>query len=269
MNRQPEEEVPLNVSDTARSVGRLAKLSEAVNISPCTTMNVSVTGCDLNYAGEVFVESLEFPLHGCDGDALCGPCGQGACRCMPHQRGRGSSNLEATNAADIMPPFINLQVTSCGMEIVQKKDGSIRPCVDYRKLNAITRRDAFPLPRIDESLDAIGGASFFSTLDLASGYQQVAMHEEDQEKTAFTTPFGLWEFTTMPFGLSGAPATFQRLMQSSMNDLVQRILLVYLDDVLKFSSDFDEHLKRLDTVFERLREIGLKRNPDKCRFGAR
>ena len=153
--------------------------------------------------------------------------------------------------------------------IVRKKDGSIRLCVDYRKLNAITRRDAFPLPRIDETLDAIGGASFFSTLDLASGYHQVAMHEDDQEKTAFTTPFGLWEFKRMPFGLSGAPATFQRLMQSSMNDLVLRILLVYLDDVLVFSRDFKEHLKRLETVFTRLRQIGLKLNPEKCRFGAR
>ena len=153
--------------------------------------------------------------------------------------------------------------------IVRKKDGSIRLCVDYRKLNAITRRDAFPLPRIDETLDAIGGASFFSTLDLASGYHQVAMHEDDQEKTAFTTPFGLWEFKRMPFGLSGAPATFQRLMQSSMNDLILRILLVYLDDVLVFSRDLKEHLKRLETVFTRLRQIGLKLNPEKCRFGAR
>ena len=140
--------------------------------------------------------------------------------------------------------------------IVRKKDGSIRLCVDYRKLNAITRRDAFPLRRIDETLDAIGGASFFSTLDLASGYHQVAMYEDDHEKTAFTPPFGLWEFTRMPFGLFGAPATFQRLMQSSMNDLVLRILLVYLDDVLVFSRDFKEHLRRLKTVFTHLRHIG-------------
>ena len=153
--------------------------------------------------------------------------------------------------------------------IVRKKDGSIRLCVDYRKLNAVTRKDAFPLPRIDESLDAIGGASLFSTLDLASGYHQVAMQEDDREKTAFITPFGLWEFTRMPFGLCGAPATFQRLMQFSMNDLVLRILLVYLDDVLVFSSDFEEHLRRLETVFTRLRDIGLKLNPEKCRFGAR
>ena len=110
--------------------------------------------------------------------------------------------------------------------------------MDYRKLNAISCREAFPLPRIDESLDAIGGDSFFSTLDLASGYHQVVMHKDDQEKTAFTPPFGLWEFTRMPFGLSSAPDTFQRLMQSSMNDRVLRILLVYLDDELVFSRDF-------------------------------
>ncbi|KAK3793668.1 hypothetical protein RRG08_014562 [Elysia crispata] len=106
---------------------------------------------------------------------------------------------------------------------------------------------------LNESLEAFGGASFFSTLDLASGYYQVAMHKDDQEKTAFTTPFGLWEFTTLPFELSGAPTTFQRLTQSSMNDLVLRILLVCLDLVLVFSRDFQEHLRRLETVFTRLR----------------
>ncbi|GFN95389.1 Pol polyprotein [Plakobranchus ocellatus] len=148
--------------------------------------------------------------------------------------------------------------------VVRKKDGSIRLCIDYRKLNAITRKDAFPLPRIDESFDSLCGAKYFSTLDLASGYHQVAMEETDQEKTAFTTPFGLYEFTRMPFGLSGAPATFQRLMQSSMNDLVLRIILVYQDDVLVFSSDFDDHIKRLETVFNRVRELGLKLNPEKC-----
>ncbi|GFO36958.1 Pol polyprotein [Plakobranchus ocellatus] len=153
--------------------------------------------------------------------------------------------------------------------VVRKKDGSIRLCIDYRKLNAITRKDAFPLPRIDESFDSLCGAKYFSTLDLASGYHQVAMEETDQEKTAFMTPFGLYEFTRMPFGLSGAPATFQRLMQSSMNDLVLRIILVYIDDVLVFSGDFDDHIKRLETLFNRLRELGLKLNPEKCQFGAR
>lgn len=148
--------------------------------------------------------------------------------------------------------------------IVRKKDNTIRLCVDYRRLNNKTIPDAYPLPRIDDSLDALGGAKLFSTLDLASGYHQVAMREEDREKTAFITPFGLFEFLRMPMGLCTAPATFQRLMQSTMNDLVFQILLVYLDDLLIYSRDFDEHLERLQVVFDRLRDVGLKLNPKKC-----
>ena len=150
--------------------------------------------------------------------------------------------------------------------IVRKKDNSIRLCVDYRRLNAKTIPDAYPLPRIDDSLDALGGAKLFSTLDLASGYHQVAMSETDREKTAFITPFGLFEYLRMPMGLSTAPATFQRLMQTTMNDLVFQVLLVYLDDLLVYSKNFEEHLERLQIVFDRLREVGLKLNPKKCNF---
>lgn len=150
--------------------------------------------------------------------------------------------------------------------LVRKKNGELRMCVDYRKLNAKTRRDAFPLPRIDESLDALKGANYFSTLDLASGYHQIAMDEEDRQKTAFITPFGLFEFKRMPFGLCSAPATFQRLMTAGMNDLIFQMLLVYLDDILVYSKTFQEHIERLRAVLSRLRELGLKLNPDKCKF---
>ena len=148
--------------------------------------------------------------------------------------------------------------------LARKKDGSLRMCVDYRRLNAQTKRDAFSLPRILDSLDAPKGARFFSTLDLASGYHQVRMHEEDREKTAFITPLGLYEYNRMPFGLCGAPATFQRLMQRCLGDLYFQMLLVYLDDILIYSSSFEQHLQHLDRVFARLGAHNLKLKPSKC-----
>lgn len=148
--------------------------------------------------------------------------------------------------------------------LVRKKNGSLRLCVDYRKLNAVTHKDAHPLPRIEESLDSLGKAKYFSTLDLASGYWQIGMSPDDQEKTSFTTPMGLFEWTRMPFGLTNAPATFQRYMQSCLGDLNYETLLIYIDDVIIFSEDFDTHLQRLESVFDRLDEHGLKLRPSKC-----
>ncbi|XP_043112873.1 uncharacterized protein LOC122357538 [Puntigrus tetrazona] len=120
--------------------------------------------------------------------------------------------------------------------------------------------------RIDESLDALSKAKVFSSIDLASGYHQVAVHEKDRHKTAFITPFGLYEYQRMPFGLCNAPATFQRLMQTIMSDLVFQTLLVYLDDLLVYSSTFEGHLVRLEAVLQRLREAGLKVKVEKCHF---
>ncbi|XP_052392086.1 uncharacterized protein LOC127939541 [Carassius gibelio] len=148
--------------------------------------------------------------------------------------------------------------------IVIKKDGSVRFCCDYRRLNKVTCKDAYPLPRVEESLDALGNAQLFSTLDLTSGYFQVAMSEEDRTKTAVTTPFGLFEWTRMPFGLCNAPATFQRLMGVVLGDLTFDILLIYLDGIIVFSKDFETHCQRLEIVFNRLRQHGLKLKPSKC-----
>ena len=142
--------------------------------------------------------------------------------------------------------------------LVKKKDGSWRFCVDYRKLNAVTHKDAFPLPRIEETLTSLTNAQWFSTLDLASGYWQVAMDPRDQEKTAFTTPLGLYEFQRMPFGLCNAPATFQRLMQQCLGGQLTESLLVYLDDIIIYSPDFSSHMQHLDQVFQRLWRHGLK-----------
>ena len=116
--------------------------------------------------------------------------------------------------------------------LVRKKDGSLRFCVDYRALNSITRKDSYPLPRIDDTLDTLAGMTWFSTLDLKSGYWQVELDPQDKEKTAFTTGRGLWQFKVMPFGLCNAPATFERLMEQVLANLPLQTALVYLDDIL-------------------------------------
>ena len=150
--------------------------------------------------------------------------------------------------------------------LVRKKDGSYRFCVDFRKLNAITERDSFPLPRIDDTFDCLGGAKFFSTLDLASGYWQIEMDPVDKQKTAFSTPCGHYEFNRKPFGLSNAPATFQRLMQLVLQDLTWEQALPYLDDVTVLSGSFDAQLVQLRQVFERFCSAGLTLKPTKCHF---
>lgn len=125
-------------------------------------------------------------------------------------------------------------------------------------MNALTHKDAYPLPRIEESLTSLKQAAWYSTLDLASGYWQVDLDPKDREKTAFTTPLGLYEFQRMPFGLCNAPATFQRLMQLCLGGQVHDSLLIYLDDVVVYSSDFDTHIKHLEQVFGKLADHWLK-----------
>ena len=148
--------------------------------------------------------------------------------------------------------------------LVRKKNGSLRFCVDYRKLNNITQKDAYPLPRIDDTLDTLAGARWFTTLDLISGYWQVQLDPKDREKTAFCTPDGLFEFNVMPFGLCNAPATFQCLMDTALAGLPWSTCLVYLDDIIILGKDFTSHLNNIQLVFECLRQAGLKLQPAKC-----
>ena len=148
--------------------------------------------------------------------------------------------------------------------LVRKKDGSHRFCVDFRRLNRETRGDAYPLPRIDESFDTLSGNQFFSTLDLASGYWQVELDAESKPKTAFSTRSGLYEFNVMPFGLSTAPATFERLMEIAMRGIQWRKCLVYLDDIISVGKTFEGAIDSLRDVFTRLRQAGLRIKPSKC-----
>lgn len=149
---------------------------------------------------------------------------------------------------------------------VQKKDGSLRMCVDYRALNKITVRDRYPLPRIDDLLDKLHGCTVFSSLDLQSGYHQIRISDEDVPKTAMITPFGQFQFKVLCFGLTNAPATFQRVMNRIFKDYIGKFVLVYLDDILVMSRTPEEHEKHLRIVLEVLRQEGLRAKLSKCEF---
>ena len=142
---------------------------------------------------------------------------------------------------------------SSPMVLVKKKDGSLRLCVDYRKLNQQSQGDAYPMPRIDDLIDLVGQSKFISTLDLTRGYWQVPVADESKPQTAFSTTFGLFQYNVMPFGLQGAPATFQRLMDGVVRGLTGTA--AYLDDLIVFSNTWTEHLGHLRGVLERLAKV--------------
>ena len=149
--------------------------------------------------------------------------------------------------------------------MVRKKDGSLHFCIDFRRLNALTVKDSHPLAHICETLESLAGAAHYSTFDLNSGFWQVPMDEESKQYTAFTLgSMGLYECESMPFGLCKAPPTFQRLMQNCLGELNLIYCLIYLDDVIVFSEMPEEHLQRMQVVFDHLREHSLKLKPSKC-----
>jgi hypothetical protein len=149
---------------------------------------------------------------------------------------------------------------------VGKKDGSLRMVQGYRYLNKITIKNRYPLPRIDDLLDSISGMKYFTSLDLTSGYYRIRITVEDVPKTAFWTPFGLYQFKVLTFGLTNAPATFQSVMNDMLRPYVGKFVVVYLDDILIFSKTAKEHLSHLRQVLQTLRENQFYANPKKCDF---
>lgn len=149
---------------------------------------------------------------------------------------------------------------------VRKKDGTLRMCIDYRALNKVTVRNRYPLPRMDELFDRFNGASVFSKLDLCSGYQQVRVAPEHTHMTAFQTSFGLYEYTVMPFGLSNAPATFQNIMNDVLREYLDKFVVVYLDDIMIYSKNKQEHAEHLRLVLNALRKHQLYAKRSKCEF---
>ena len=188
----------------------------------------------------------------------------------PHRMSPAENDEVKRVLADLVEKeFIRPSQSPYGAPVLfaRKKDGSLRFCVDYRALNAVTVRDNYPLPRIDELLDRLAGAKYFTSLDLASGYWQIRVAETDVEKTAFQTRYGAYEFLVMPFGLTNAPSAFQRLMNKVFGNSMDDYTLVYLDDVLVFSQTWEEHVKHVCQVLDRLAEHKLKVKRKKSAFG--
>ena len=154
----------------------------------------------------------------------------------------------------------------CPILFVKKKDGGMRMCVDYRAINKMTVKSAYPLPRIDDILDRLNGATVFSCLDLQQAYHQIRLKDADVQKTAFTTSLGLFEYRVLPFGLSNAPGTFQSLINAAIGPDLRDCCMVYMDDIIVFSKDPEQHLEHLRQVLHRLQKAKLYAKLSKCRF---
>ena len=150
--------------------------------------------------------------------------------------------------------------------LADKKNGKIRFWIDYRRLNKVTKQDAYPLPKMEAVMSVLGGAKHFSTIDLTDAFWSIRVAEEDIEKTAFICKHGLWEFISMPFGLTNAPATQQRFIEAVLNGLIWKCCFAYIDDILVYSKDFETHLEDLEEILQRLQENRLKIQPEKCSF---
>ena len=192
------------------------------------------------------------------------PISQPACRVPPYRRKEVQKLLQDMQKRDVIQ--LSTSPWASPVVLVQKKNGTLRFCIDYRKLNAITRKDAYPIPRIDDTLDTLAGSTWFTTLDLVSGYWQVEMSDKDRAKMAFCAQEGLFEFTVMPFGLCNAPATFQHIMDLVLARDKWSTCLMYLDDIVIVGRTFEQHLGNVKDLLEKLRQAGLRLKPGKCAF---
>ena len=184
-------------------------------------------------------------------------------RIPPHMFEEVSDHLRQLEASGVIRP--SKSPFSSPIVCCRKKDGSLRLCVDYRLLNQRTKKDNYCLPRIEDILDSLNGSCYFSRLDLKSGYHHIEIEEGHKERTAFTVgPLGFYEHNRLAFGLCNSPATFQRVMEDCFADVHLRDMYVYIDDIIVFSSTVEEHMQKLERIFERLRQCGLKLAPKKC-----
>ncbi|EQB62366.1 retrotransposon ty3-gypsy subclass [Vairimorpha apis BRL 01] len=190
--------------------------------------------------------------------------------CVPLYRLGPEKEIEASKIVDqyLKEGIIRPSQSAWRAPIVmaKKKSGEYRLCVDYRRLNDITIKDAYPMPRVDDFFDALEGAAIFSRLDAKSGYHQIDMDPQDIEKTAFGTKEGLFEFVKMPFGLVNGPATFQRTMNTILREFINKFVVVYMDDILIYSRTRGEHAQHVNKVLTRLKEVNLVLNLKKCEF---
>lgn len=150
--------------------------------------------------------------------------------------------------------------------MVVKPNGTWRFCNDFRQLNNVSKIDVYPMPRVDELIEQLGTAMYVTTLDLTKGYWQIPLTEESKEKTAFATPTGLYQYKVMPFSLYGDPLTFQHLMDKLLRPHAE-YASAYIDDIVIFSKDWEDHLRKVVAVLQSLKEASLTANPEKCFVG--
>ena len=192
------------------------------------------------------------------------PIHQAPYRAGPDKREKIRAEIEYQLKAGVIEPASTEWASP--VLLAPKKDDTNRFCIDFRRLNALTIPDTYPLPRMDDCIDSLSTARVFSLLDALWGYWQILLAEEDRDKTTFTSHMGTHRYLRMPFGLRNAPATFQRIIDITLSGVRWRFCLIYLDDVIVFSKNHEEHLDHLDHVLGLLEEAGIKLKLKKCFF---